>query len=145
MKSTVELDIEVPQSEAAELFADPGHNLEWMDDLDRIEPVSGRPGEPGSVYRMVPKRGSRVFDATVVSRALPTEVRLSLDSPGWLVGIRDTFLRMSDRRTHLISEEVFTFKGRFSTVVGFIAGPAIRRVHRRHMEAFKRFAESRAA
>jgi hypothetical protein len=143
MKSTVELDIASPQSEVAELFAEPGNNPQWMDDLQRIEPVSGPPGEPGSVYRMVPKRGSRGFDATVVSRALPTEVRLSLDSPTWSVAIRDTFLRRSDDTTHLISEEVFTFKGPFSGFVGFVAAPAIKRAHRRHMEAFKRFAESR--
>jgi hypothetical protein len=48
MKSTVELDINAPQAQLAELFADPRNNTGWMDDVERIEPVSGELGEPGS-------------------------------------------------------------------------------------------------
>jgi hypothetical protein len=37
--------------------------------------------------------------------------------------------------------ESFRFKGVLGTVLGFIAQRAIRGAHRRHMEAFKSFAE----
>jgi len=145
MTSRVELDINAPQPQAAQLFADPRNNPRWMDDLERIEPISGTLGEPGSIYKMVPKQGTLTFLATVVSRSLPTEVTLSLENPRVSVGVRDTFLRLSDHKARLISEEVFTFKGVFGKVTGLLAHRAIRNAHRRHMESFKRFVESRAA
>lgn len=145
MKSTVELDINAQQPQLAELFADPRNNPRWMDDIERIEPLKGEPGEPGSMYRLVPKKGTMVFVATVVTRALPTRVKLLLETPRISVWVTDTFLSLSDHKTKLISEEVFTFKGLFSKITGLMARRAIKRAHRRHMESFKRFAESHAS
>lgn len=144
MKSRVELDIRAPQAQLAGLFADPRNNPDWMHDIERIEPISGELGEKGSTYRMVPKRGSMVFVATVVQRALPTQLSLSLNGPSVSVAITDTFRKLSATTTRLISEEVFTFRSRLGKLLGFLSGPAIRRAHRRHMESFKQFAESHA-
>jgi hypothetical protein len=142
MKSRVELDINGPQAEVAELFADPRRNPEWMDDIARIEAVSGELGQPGSVYRMVPKKsGAMEFVATVVRRVLPTQVSLSLNTEGVSVAITDTFRKVSDTTTRLISEEVFSFRGRLGKLIGLVSGPMIRRAHRQHMESFKRYAE----
>jgi hypothetical protein len=143
MRSIVELDIHVPQERLATLFADPENNMKWMDDLDRYEPVSGQPGMPGSKYRLVPKKGKMVFVATVLSRDLPNESRLSLDASNVAVSITARFVALSPEKTRLISEEVFSFKGLVSKFFGFFAQAAIRKAHRRHMEGFKRFAEQR--
>lgn len=78
MKSVIELDINVRQAHLAKLFADPANDLKWMDEIERVEPLSGHLGDPGSVYRLVPKPGKMGFIATEVSRA-PNELRLSLD------------------------------------------------------------------
>jgi hypothetical protein len=145
MKSRVELEIEAQQAQVAELFADPRNNPRWMDDIERVEAISGEPGQPGSVYRMVPAKGSFDFVATVLQRTLPTEVKLSLQSQQVSVSATDRFLRISDRRTRLISEEEFSFNGLFRTIVGLLARPSIANAHRRHMESFKRFVESQAA
>jgi hypothetical protein len=145
MNSRVELEINARQARVAELFADPRNNPAWMDDVERIEPISGELGEPGSVYRIVPKRGERIFVATVVKRALPTELELSLDSADVTVMVTGTLVSVSDQKTRLISDEVFTFKGAFGPVIGVLARRAIKRAHRTHMEAFKRFAETHAA
>jgi hypothetical protein len=144
MTSRVELDIDARQPQLAELFADPQNAPAWMDDLERIEPISGAPGQFGSVYRLVPKRKGWEFVATVVRRALPMEVGLLLTGPHVSVDVRDQFVRLTDDKTRLISEEVFTFDGVFRKAMGFLALSAIRRAHRRHIEAFKRFAETRA-
>jgi hypothetical protein len=145
MKSRVELDIKAPQAKVAKWFADPQRSPEWMDDIARIEPLSGELGQPGSVYRMVPKKeGAMEFVATVVRRVLPTQVSLSLNAERVSVAITDTFRKESDTMTHLISEEVFSFQGRLGNLIGFVSGPAIRRAHRAHMESFKRYAESQA-
>jgi hypothetical protein len=142
MTSHVELDIAAPQARVAELFVDPRNNSRWMDDLDHIEPVSGELGEAGSSYRLVPKKGSMTFVATIVMRALPSEVRLLLRARRISMHATDRFIRVSDRRTRLISEEVFTFDGVVQKVIGFFARRSIAAAHTRHMESFKRFAES---
>jgi hypothetical protein len=141
MRSTVELDINARQAQLAHLFADPRNNPRWMDDIERIEPVSGDLGQPGSVYRLVPRKGGRVFVATVLKRALPREVMLRLDAPRVSVLATDTFLKLSDNQTRLISEEVFTFKGVVRKMLGLLGRGPIKRAHRHHMESFKRFAE----
>jgi hypothetical protein len=141
MMSRVELEINARHEPVAEAFAEPRNNPAWMDDIDRIEPLSGELGQPGSTYRIVPKRGNGIFVASVEKRALPVELKLSLDSPRVSVLIRDTFQRINDTQTKLISEEIFTFKGLFGRLAGLFGRRAIKRAHRRHMESFKRFAE----
>ena len=142
MKSVVELEIDVPQERLAALFADPRQNTKWMDDLDRVETISGQLGMPGSQYRLVPKKGKMVFVATVLSRDLPTESRLNLEASSVTVLVKGVLVALSSQRTRLTSEEVFTFKGPLNKISGFLAKAAIKNAHRRHMEAFKRFAEA---
>jgi hypothetical protein len=141
MTSKVELDINAPHAQLAELFANPRNNPRWMDDIERIEPISGELGQPGSVYRLVPKHSRLVFVATVLTRTLPRELKLLLHAPRVSVLATDTFLKVSDRKTRLISEEVFTFTGIFRKIVSLLARRSIASAHRRHMESFKRFAE----
>lgn len=114
------------------------------DDLARYEPLNGEPGLPGSTYRLVPKAGEMIFLATVVSRDLPSELRLSLDASSVTVSITARFLPLSAEKTHLISEEEFRFKGLLGKLVGFFAQGSIRKATRCHMIGFKRFAEEPA-
>jgi hypothetical protein len=141
VKSTVEVNIDLPQRRLAALFADPTFSTKWMDDIERYEPVSGQPGAPGSKYRLVPKDGNMVFVATVIANDLPNESRLVLEAPNVTVAITARYVAVSPHASRLVSEEVFTFKSLAGKIMGLFAGPAIRKVHRRHMEAFKRFAE----
>jgi hypothetical protein len=64
MRSTVVVGINAPQEAVAALYADPGNNAKWMEDVERYEPLSGEQGMPGSTYRLAPKHGSMVFTAT---------------------------------------------------------------------------------
>jgi hypothetical protein len=141
MKSVVELEIDVPQARLADLFTDPQQCTSWMDDIDRVETISGQPGMPGYKYRLVPKKGEMVFVATVLAGNLPAEARLSLEASNVTVSVKGTFVALSSDRTRLTSEEVFSFRGPLKAF-GFLEQGAIRAAHRRHMEAFKRFAEA---
>ena len=142
MKSFVEIEIEVPQSRLAELYANPSLNTRWMDDIERVEPISGQLGMVGSKYRLVPKKGVMVFVATVIARNVPNEFQLSLEASNVTVSVKGTLRPLSPQRTRLTSEEEFRFKGFFNTIFGFFARGAIKRAHRRHMESFKQFAEA---
>ena len=141
MKSVVELDISAPQAKVAKLFEDPHQFPKWMDDVARVEPVNGSGRDWESQFRMVPKRGNLIFTAKVVKRS-NARAHLALDAPNVSVSINGTFMKLSAMKTRLISEEVFTFKGLFGHLFGWIGFVAIMRAHRRHMRAFTRFAES---
>ena len=142
MKSVIELEIDAPQARTAELYADPQNCPRWMDDLEKYEPISGQPGMPASTFRMVPKKGDMVFVATVVARNLPDEVRMNLEAANVRVTVKATFAALSAETTRLTSEEDFHFKGFFNRVFGFLAHFSIKKAHRNHIEAFKRFAEA---
>jgi hypothetical protein len=142
LKSVVEIDINIPQQKLAELFCDPARSTEWMHDLEKIESIEGTLGKPGSTYRMVPKKGNLVFVAKVISVQLPAEARIFLDSPMVTVAITAKFIALSENTSRLVSEEIFTFKRVFGMFFGFFAQRAIKGAHRKHMESFKRFAES---
>jgi hypothetical protein len=143
MKSIVELEIDRLPEQVAALFADPRNMTKWIDDLERVEPLSGELGMPGSTFRMVGKaRGpQKDFDVTVTTRTLPGTFALKLQSPSVEVAITDTFTPLAGRTTKLLSEEVFNFHGLFNTLFGFLAQSTIRKHHRRHIQSFKRFAE----
>jgi hypothetical protein len=83
MKSVVEIEINVPKEKLAALFADPNNNIVWMDDLEKLEYISGDPGMPGSRYRMVSKAGpgKMAFVATVTCRNLPMRQHCNLKHP----------------------------------------------------------------
>jgi hypothetical protein len=142
MKNVVQIDIDVPQAKLANLYADPRLNTKWMHDIERIEPISGQLGMPGSKYRLVPKKGDRVFVATVLARNLPSELRLSLEAKNIAISVKGLFVALSPSSTRLTHEQVFDFKGLFSSVGGFLARRSIRKAQARHMEAFKHYAET---
>ena len=140
VKSIVVVDVDAPPKEVASLFADPSVNTKWMHDIERYEPVSGKQGMPGSVYRLIPKRGSMFFTATVVKR-YPDQLELNLDAENVTVEVHGTMKSLADGRTRLISKENFKFKGVWNRAYGVLARPAIKKAHREHIHAFKKFAE----
>ena len=84
-----------------------------------------------------------VFLATVVSSDLPTEARLEMDADDVSVSVRSRFVALTPQLTRLISEDEFSFKGLLRRVFSVFARGTIRSAHRRHMYAFKSFAERR--
>lgn len=142
MKSVLELEIAAPPERVADLFDDPKTFPRWMDDLDSVELLSGGAGtRTGTRFRLVPKKGDLVFIGTVIGREAPHRSHLVLDAPTVSVSVTGKFTALSGARTKLVSEETFMFKGLLGLVLGYLGYFAIKRAHRRHMEAFKRFVE----
>ncbi|MGZ4053315.1 MAG: SRPBCC family protein [Bacteroidia bacterium] len=142
MKSIFETEINMSQAKLAELYANPENNIKWMLDLEKYEPISGMPGMPGSKYRLIPKKGNMIFTATVISRDLPNELKLNLEASNVNVLVTGKFIALSPEKTKFISEEVFTFKGIFNKIFGFLAQSLVKKTHNKHMKDFKEFAKS---
>jgi Polyketide cyclase / dehydrase and lipid transport len=144
MKSIVAIEINRPRRQVAMLFADPGNMTTWMHDLDRYEHVGGEQGAVGARYRMVPKPKTRqrAFISTVTFMHLPERLALRLESRRVDVLVNTTFTALAKDRTKLVSEEKFIFPGFFRWLFSLFVRNRIRRHHRVHIEAFKRFAEA---
>jgi hypothetical protein len=142
MKSIFETEINIPQARIAELYSNPENAIKWMSDIERYEPISGKTGMPGYKYRLIPKKGNMIFTATVISRDLPDEVSLNLEASNVNVLVTGKFIPVSSGKTKFISEEIFTFKGLFNKMFGFLAQGVIRKAHHKHMDDFMRFAKA---
>jgi hypothetical protein len=138
----MKIDVEVPQARLAPLLADPELSTKWMDDVDRVEPISGLLGMQGSRYRLVPKPGGMEFVATVVGREIPAELRVSLEGRIVTVAVTARFAVISPTSTRLTHVQAFNFKGLFNRIGGLLARGSIKQAQRRHLEAFKRYAET---
>ena len=145
MKSIIKCDIAASQDELVELIFDPKASPRWMEDVRRIEPLGGKLGMQGSRYRLVPKDDGPGFVATVIARQPPGKLRLVLDGPKVSVAVCTQLIKLSARRTRVVSEQTFQFNGAFNAVYGFLARRAIRRNHRRHIETLKIVAENDGA
>jgi hypothetical protein len=142
MKSIFETEVNIPHTKLAELYANPENSIKWMLDLEKYEPISGKPGMPGSKYRLIPRKGNMIFTATVISSDLPAEIKLNLESNNVNVLVTAKFIALSPEKTKFISEEVFIFKGIFHKVFGFLAQSAVRKAHHKHMNDFIEFARA---
>jgi hypothetical protein len=111
-----------------------------MHEIERYEPISGKQGMPGSMYRLIPKHGSTLFTATIVKR-FPDQLYLNLEADNVTVEVHGIVRTLDNGRTRLISKENFKFKGVWNKVYGVLASPVMRITHRRHINAFKAFAE----
>jgi len=143
MKSIFETVINIPQARLAELYANPENSTKWMLDVERYEPVSGSPGMPGFKFRLIPKKGKMIFTATIISKNLPSEIKLNLDASTVNVLVTGKFIALAPDKTKFISAEVFNFKGIFNKIFGFAAQGAIRKAHHKHMNDFIEFAMTR--
>ena len=142
MRTIIKIDVDLPQARLAPLLADPELSTKWMDDVDRVEPISGLLGMQGSRYRLVPKAGGMEFVATVVGRDIPAELRVSLEGRIVTIAVTARFAATSPTSTRLTHEQVFNFKGFFNKLGGLMARGTIKQAQRRHLEAFKRYAET---
>jgi hypothetical protein len=142
MKSVVVVVIDASPKTVATLFADPTQSAQWMQSVERCEPVSGKPGLQGSVYRLVPKskHDAMTFTGTIVQR-LPNDVHMLLDAPDVTVDVQGSLESLPDGRTRFTSKEVFSFKGTWKRALGVFSKPGIHKTHRKQIQAFKKLAE----
>lgn len=66
---------------------------------------------------------------------------LDLEASNVHFSVNGQLRSLTSEKTWLTSEEIFTFKGLFNKIFGFFARNSIRKVHRMHIEEFKKFAE----
>lgn len=147
MKYTFETEINAPRERVAELAGNPENRKHWMEGLQSDEPLSGTPGTPGAMSRLVFKTGKVTITmiGTVLVRNLPDELSERFEASNVVTQATTRFVALSPHKTQYISEQAFHFKGPFNTLVGWLLQREFKQQTLRHMENFKRFAETSAS
>ena len=143
MKFNVEIEIDAGIEDVWAAFDDTGNLERWVRDFRSFSPLSGEPGQPGSVAEFViEERGKPVIlKATVTERREPDFLASTYESSQGNSLIVHHFDRISDDRTRWSSWGNFSFTGVMKYLSVFLAG-SIRRRTEGDMQRFKLMVES---
>jgi len=137
-----EIVIEKGREEVWRLFDDPDNMKHWQPTLQSFTPVSGDPGQPGAVSKLLYVENGRNIELveTILSRTHPEEFTGTYANPMVLNTIRNTFVAIGPNQTRWVMEGEFEFKGLLK-LFGWTMRGALRRRVGEDCERFKRFAE----
>lgn len=143
MKYTQEIIINKPIKEVVALFDNPNNLYEWMEGLQKIEHLSGTPGEPGAKSKLLFKMGNREIEMieTITVRDLPTEFSGTYEANGVFNIQKNKFISIADNQTKHVTENEFQFKGVMMKLMGFLMPGAFKKQSYKYLKAFKTFAE----
>jgi len=143
MKYSNEVMINLPRERVTELFQDTDFAHNWQPGLQRIEPVSGTPGEVGSVAHMHYDENGRkmTLKETITSNNLPEEFTATYEAPNVYNISNNRFHAISENQTRWVMENEFKFSG-FMRIMAFFMRGAFPNRTQEDMESFKSAAES---
>ena len=144
MKIVSEVTINCPLAKLKVLVADPGNNKHWMEDLTTYEPLSGKPGQPGSTARLVFGSGRSEMEFTLTTQKASTlnELRATLENPRMTIGSVSYLTAITPKQTKYRFEQNFAFKGLVGKLMGLLARGPIAKQQQKHTQALKQFAEN---
>lgn len=144
---TIELEIERPRVEVAELFADPESLPFWQPGFVSIEHLSGEEGKPGGKSRLLYLNRGREVELieTIEVFDLPEEFTATFEAKGMKVRVRNVFEETGGgARTRWVSENEVETSGFMMTLFALLMPKCFERESRRFNEAFKAYAETGA-
>ena len=143
MKLKFQIEIDAGVDDVWTAFDDTANLERWVRNFRSFAPLSGKPGQPGSVAEFVfAERGRPVaLKATVTERREPDFLAGTYESPQGNSLIVHHFDKISDDRTRWSVWGNFTFTGVIKYLSVFLAGN-IRRRMEGDMQRFKLMVES---
>lgn len=144
MRYTCEVTIERPRERVIELFDNPDNLSKWQSGLRSFEHVSGEPGQPGAMSKLVYDEGGRRMEMieTITTRNLPDEFSGTYDAPGVHNRMSNHFYEDGPDRTRWVADSEFQFTNLMMKAMGFLMRGAFPKRTQEMMEKFKAFAES---
>ena len=146
MKYELEMEIFAPRKIVADLYIDRARMKEWQPSLLDCKELHGIPGEVGAKRELTHKMGKRsiVMTETVRESNLPENICYVYEAKGVWNPVENHFQEISSGKTRWTFKTEFQCKG-FMRVMSFLMPGAFKKESRKHMRAFKDFAEKEAA
>ncbi len=142
MKYTLSNTINKPLKEVIEKFKDPEGVKHWMEGLQRIEHISGTPGEvdaKSDFYFLYKKKEMKISE-TILEQDLPNQIKFAYRSPMGYNEVEMRFEKLSDNSVKQINNSYFELKG-FMKVMGFLMKGMFKKQSLKYMNAFKKYVE----
>lgn len=142
MKYTVEIEINKPIDKVVELFDNEDNLFKWMNGLQTIEHLEGKPGEKGSTTKMLFKDGRREIEMieTLIEYNLPEAFIATYEAKGVYNLAKISFIPVTEGKTRYVSEQEFQLKG-FVKVFGLVMPGMFKKQTMKYLTMFKEFAE----
>jgi hypothetical protein len=130
MRLTITTDLDRPRDVVWRAFDNPGNMRIWQPTLEEFEPVSGTPGQPGSVARLTYREGKStiVLTETITARGEPDSFAGYYDSGHARNTVSNRFIDLGDGRTRWEMEGDFQFRGFFRLLAPLFRGMVQRRM-----------------
>lgn len=143
MKYTDEIEINQPINKVVELFDNEDNLFKWMNGLQSIEHLEGKPGEKGSTTKMLFKEGKREIEMieTILENKLPEEFTATYEAKGVYNLAKISFVSLTDSKTKYLTEQEFQLKG-FMKLIGWLMPGAFKKQTNKYLKMFKEFAEN---
>lgn len=142
MKYTLSNTINKPLEEVIEKFRDLEGVKHWMEGLQKIEHLSGTPGELGakSDFYFLHKSKEMKISETILEQNLPNQIKFAYQSPMGYNEVEMIFEKHSDNTVKQTNNSFFELKG-FMKIMGFLMKGMFRKQSLKYMTAFKNYVE----
>lgn len=142
MKYSVDIEINLPRENVAELLLNSDNYPKWMEGLETFEVLEGEPGKVGAKSKFHFKTGKREITMieTVLENSLPDKYEVSYEAKGVYNIVGNRFEEIDRDKSRLIADQEFRFKG-FMKMLGWFMPGAFKKQSKENLRAFKKFAE----
>lgn len=146
MKYSIEITLNRSLKEVWAAFDNIDNMKKWQPSLVSFEPVSGTPGQPGAVSKLVYVEDGRRIEMieTITHRAEPNEFDGTYDAAGVHNINKNRFYEAGPNQTRWVQETEFQFKG-LMAIMSLFMGGSFRKTTRGYMENFKAMLEGTRA
>lgn len=144
MKFTCTIDINRPQAEVAELFANPDHLKEYQKGFISKELLEGTAGQNDAISKILFKQGKGTMELTetIVNNSLPLEFEAHYHHKHMDNTMKSKFISLSDNQTRYVTEVEYTaLRGFFPKIIAFLFPRMFKKQVQKWLENFKSFAE----
>lgn len=142
MKYTCEIIIQKPRQEVITHFDSIENLYKWMEGLEKFEVLSGDAGEVGAQSRLTFQLGKRKLEMveTITEKNLPDTFSGNYVANGVVNHIKNEFIDQGESTLYRTYQE-FELSG-VMKLFGWFFPSMFKKQSMKHLEAFKKFAES---
>lgn len=142
MRYSVSNTINKPLNEVIEKFTDPDGVKHWMEGFQKMEAVSGTPGEVGAktYFYFLHKNKEMKLLETILEQNLPNQIKFSYDSPMGYNEVEMVFEEIDANSVKQTNNSYFEFNG-VMKYLGFLTKGMFKKQSLKFLDAFKAYAE----
>ena len=142
MKYSVSNTINLPIDVVMEKLNEPDGMLQWMEGLQKVEPISGTPGEEGAIsdLHFLHKKKEMKLRETILEQNLPDRIKFSYHSPMGYNEVELQFESLTPDSVKQTNTSYFELKGAMK-IFGFLFKGMFKKQSLKYLDAFKAYAE----